>query len=362
MKILLIGEFSSFHKMLKEGLEKIGHTVVLASNGDGSRNIKRDINFAKVYKGKLGSLELIYRLFKIVPRLKNFDVVQLITPVSFPLNFGINNYLTKKILSNNKNVFLVGAGGSNHNTAIADFFETKYKYTNLYHEIKKNHNNKLWSQSNEGRIFNEFLLGKIKGYIPIMYEYAQPFRKGKGLNKLCKTIPIPLNIENIKYKENKINNKIIIFHGISRADKGTDIIEVAMKKIKEKYPDDVEIILKGNLPLNDYLEIISNANIVIDQTYTVSYGVNAIYNMAMGKVVLGGGKAECLKEFNLNSSPLVPIEPNEKDIYKKLEYLISKKETIRKIGYDSRKFVEEVHDYKKIAKKFVDVWTEKSNL
>lgn len=32
MKILLVGEFSSFHKYLKDGLTKLGHEVVIAAN------------------------------------------------------------------------------------------------------------------------------------------------------------------------------------------------------------------------------------------------------------------------------------------------------------------------------------------
>lgn len=35
MRILLLGEFSAFHKNLKEGLVALGHEVVLASHGDG---------------------------------------------------------------------------------------------------------------------------------------------------------------------------------------------------------------------------------------------------------------------------------------------------------------------------------------
>ena len=39
MKILLLGEFSSLHKYLKEGLISLGHNVSLASSGDGWKKI-----------------------------------------------------------------------------------------------------------------------------------------------------------------------------------------------------------------------------------------------------------------------------------------------------------------------------------
>lgn len=358
MRILLLGEFSSLHKMLKEGLIKNGHEVIIASNGDGIRNIERDINLATRFGGRFGNIELMIRMLKIIPSFKNYDVVQLMTPVLFPLKFGINKFLINKLIKNNKNIFLLGAGGTNLNTAIADFFANKYKYPNLFNEIQKNHNYKLWSQTKEGRKYNQFLLDKIKGYIPIMYEYAQPFRD-ISYNKLCPTIPIPINVDKIEYEENIIKGKIIIFHGISRTDKGTDIIRQAMENIKHKYPDDVEIVLKGNLSLTEYLKIIRKANIVIDQTYTVSYGVNAIYNMAMGKVVLGGGEPECLSEFNIESSPLIAIKPDVDDIMQKLTFLINNTEVIKGIGRQSREYVEQIHDYKKIAKIYIKVWSKK---
>ena len=40
MKILLIGEYSSVHSTLKEGLTELGHEVVVASAGDGYRNMR----------------------------------------------------------------------------------------------------------------------------------------------------------------------------------------------------------------------------------------------------------------------------------------------------------------------------------
>ena len=44
MKILLLGEYSAIHKNLREGLISLGHEVNLASNGDGWKNIPRDID------------------------------------------------------------------------------------------------------------------------------------------------------------------------------------------------------------------------------------------------------------------------------------------------------------------------------
>ena len=51
MKILLLGENSSVHSNLKDGLIELGHEVDVASDGDGWKNIPRDIDLD--YRNKL---------------------------------------------------------------------------------------------------------------------------------------------------------------------------------------------------------------------------------------------------------------------------------------------------------------------
>ena len=82
-----------------------------------------------------------------------------------------------------------------------------------------------------------------------------------------------------------------------------------MKSSGKKYPHDLELIIKGRMPLRDYL-IMAKANIVIDQTSTYSLGVNGVYALAMGKVVLGGAEPESLKRLGVEESPVINVEPN----------------------------------------------------
>lgn len=355
MKILLLGEFSSLHRNLQEGLIEIGHEVVLASSGDGYRNVSRDIDLAKKeIFGIFKNAELLFRLQKITNNLKDYDIVQLMTPIAFPTKFGINKFLLERIKDYNDKLFLVGAGATSQNTVIADFLRKQFKYPEICESIQSR-NKDLWSQTEEGRKYNKWFHEYIDGYIPIMYEYAQGYRN-VGYEKLKNTIPIPVNLDKIEYVGNSVKNKIVIFHGITREGKGTHIISKALENIQSRYPNEVEIILKGNLPLKEYLEILNKTNIVIDQTYAVSYGVNAVYNLAKGKIVMGGGEDECLKEFGVINSPMVPILPNVRDIEMKLEKLIEEKNSFEEKGYQSRLFAEKIHDYKKVAHQYVKTW------
>jgi len=84
MKILLIGEYSNVHATLAEGLRAIGHEVTVVSDGDGWKNYPRDIDVSRA-SGKFGGASLLVKLYTLLPKLRGYDVVQLINPMFFEL-------------------------------------------------------------------------------------------------------------------------------------------------------------------------------------------------------------------------------------------------------------------------------------
>lgn len=359
MKILLLGDFSSLHKNLKEGLVELGHEVHVASSGDGWKKISSDYNIGRSKKGIFGSIEKAVNLVNVVPKLSGYDIVQFISPVIFPMNFGLNKKIVDFIFRNNGKIFLVGAGATNHNSYIADFLQHGYKNPQLYQAILSSYGGSLWSQGNQGREYNEYFHGKINGYIPIMYEYAQGYRNIDH-EKLTNTIPIPIDIRKTVYEKNYAKDKVVFFHGLNReADKGTSLIRSAMENLKQRYPKDVDIVLDGRMPLDQYLNFLKCVNCVVDQAYALSYGVNAVFNMALGRIVIGGGHVECLEEFSLKKSPMIPIEPSVKDIVVKLEGLLDSRSRFEELGYNSRLYVEKNHESIMIAKSYLQTWDSK---
>ena len=77
---------------------------------------------------------------------------------------------------------------------------------------------------------------------------------------------------------------------------------------------------------------------------------------SVSKVVVGGGEQESLQEFNLESSPLIPIKPTVEDIYNQLEQLLKRKNEILEMGKESRRFVKQLYDYRKVAQLYIDTW------
>ena len=152
------------------------------------------------------------------------------------------------------------------------------------------------AQSKKFKEFNEYIADEVDGIIPTNFEYEISYKGHESITFNTS----PININKIKFFENIINGKLLIFHGLNRYGlRGTRHVEEAFKLIEKKYPNKFELIIDGNMPLEKYLNILKRANIVIDQTYGHSIGMNGLYALALGKVVLGGSEPEALESLGI---------------------------------------------------------------
>ena len=197
----------------------------------------------------------------------------------------------------------------------------------------------------------------IDGVIPITYEYAEAWRNSSYKNLVLATIPLPINIDSVSPIPMPSVQKIIFFHGLNREGfKGTKYIREAMENMASKYPNEIEVIIEGQLPLNQYLALISRVDVVVDSCKGYSYAsMNTLYSMALGKIVMMTCSDECLKEFGLvDVPPIINISPNVKHIEDQIEWIIKNRGELQRLSLNSRSFVSKHHSYKSIAKKYVD--------
>lgn len=353
MKILLLGEFSGLHTNLKEGLIELGCDVDVASTGDGFKSIYGDINLKLEGNYLTKRIRGILRLFYVLKLVKKYDIVQLINPFIFYHPLIPNKLFYKKLLKNSKKFFMLAAGSDAY---FWRFGRERLSYGPFDDTLKYDMKGAKRHPFESARAFsvNKFIADNCDGIIPVMYEYEISY---KGHQNLLNTIPQPINTKKVYYEENIVRDKLTILHAVTRYGfKGTRHVEEAYKILREKYPDKLELIIVEKMPLEKYLNVLRKANIVIDQTNSYSWGMNALYAMAMGKVVLSGSEPEALKSLGVEVSPVINIKPNAQSIVDAVEKLIDKKEDIKRIGYESRKFVEEVHDYIRVAKKYLKTW------
>ncbi|MES2543623.1 MAG: glycosyltransferase [Bacteroidota bacterium] len=377
MRILLIGEFSRLHNSLKEGLLKLGHEVVLVSNGDGFKNYPADFStkakwcesiwmnkfrkgIHKLTKFDIATIEFGIRFWLISKHLKGYDYVQLINEAPIQTTSRFELFLLKKLFKQNNKVFLL-CSGVDYST-LHHMLEKKERYSimNPYFEgISEAHKQYdfMFDYNTKSHIkIHDFLYQNISGVIATDLDYVNPIKDNP---KYVGMIPNPINIDSIQFIENSINEKIVVFLGINSGNsykKGVHFFETALEIIKDKYQYKIEIIIVENIPYQNYIKLYNKTHIVLDQVYGYDQGYNALEAMAKGKIVFTGAEDEFMKYYGLTERVAVNALPDVNQIVNELSFLIENPNEIKAIGKRARDFIEKEHDYIKIAQQYLDVW------
>lgn len=377
MKILLVGEFSRLHNSLKEGLLSLNHEVTIIGSGDDFKNFPVDYSIApkafmsspllkllnkvffKLFKSDLRLLERGIRFYFLLPKVKNYDLVQIINSDAIETYPFASRFLLKKLFHQNKKISLLVCG---EETPIIEYLlKNEMKYSILSPllanpTLKKHFNYSLkYVQPNYKKTFN-FIITKVSSIITSDLDYKIPM---DAMGYQTSFIPNPINTDIIEYKPLQIENKIIIFLGIneiSAIKKGSVYFEKALDIIKEKYPNQVETIVTRSIPYQQYIKAYDKAHILLDQVYGYDQGYNALEAMAKGKVVFTGAENEFLKHYHLTEKVAINAIPDVNYLVTELTYLIENPQKIIAIGKRARTFIEKEHHYIKIAEKFVKEW------
>ncbi|MBG6061089.1 glycosyltransferase involved in cell wall biosynthesis [Flavobacterium sp. CG_9.1] len=377
MKILLIGEYSRLHNSLKEGLIALGHDVILLSSGDYFKKFDTDYSFHSSFTSghwlprkikniihKLTGIDLSkaergLRFYLLLPKLKNFDHVQLINSDAIETFPFLSRLLYKKLFKKIKNRSLLICGDE---TPVIDYLlkkETDYCILTPYFENNslKNHFEYplKYAAKNYRRTF-DWLSENCRNLITSDLDYKIPMDK---MNYKTHFIPNPVNSNKIKFQDQEINEKIVIFLGINRSSyikKGIPYFEKALRIIQEKYPEKVTVIITENIPYSDYINKYNTAQIVLDQIYAIDQGYNALEAMAKGKVVFTGGGNDFIDHYNLKERVNIHSTPNIDSLVNEISFLIENPEAIVVIGNRARAFIEREHDHINIASQYLAAW------
>lgn len=376
MRILLLGEYSRLHNTLKEGLVALGHEVILIGNGDGFKqypvdysieakwshtklvNIFRQIIF-RITKFDIGKIETEIRFYFLLPKLKGFDVVQLINESPIKTLKSWELLLLKKIVENNNNLFLLSSG--------VDYLNVNYWFNHKEEKsilkplfenpsLQKEYQYVLEYQTKQHKKIHDFIYKHCQGIIATDVDYLLPL---KGNPKFLGLIPNPINLAKLGFQELKIENKIVIFLGINQwsyYQKGIRYFEKALEIIQEKYKDNVEIIVVKNIPYSDYINLYNKAHILLDQMHGHDQGYNALEAMAKGKVVFTNASSVFEKYYNLDEKVAIHAEPNVDYLVAQLSFLIENPKELIAISKRARAFIEKEHNYLKIAEKYLKTW------
>ena len=79
MKILFLGDASMAHYNLALGLKRLGHETLVISEPLRWRQMPQDITLERK-PGRWGAVRYLAQVLTLLPRLRGYDVVQLVGP------------------------------------------------------------------------------------------------------------------------------------------------------------------------------------------------------------------------------------------------------------------------------------------
>ena len=366
MRILLLGEYSNVHWTLACALRKLGHEVCVVSNGDEWKGYPSDISLIRK-PGRWGSIAYLCSVLRLLPKLRGYDVVQLINPVHFidlkaERGIRIYDYLRR----HNKRVFL-GAFGYDHYYVYDSVVRRTLRYCDYYTPTREVRHE--WNDANEHDWMHTFkkeanihIAQTCNGIISGLYEYDVAYRP--HFPEKTTFIPFPIDIEGTAAKSictDTESRKLRFFIGIQRhrtALKGTDIMLRALERIVADYPDRAEMVKAESVPFARYKEMMQSSDVLLDQIYSYTPAMNALQAMSQGLIAVSGGEEEnytILGEKELR--PIINVQPDEEDIYRQLEQLVLHPERIGELKRDSIAYVHRHHDSLKVAQRYLDCWS-----
>lgn len=361
MKILLIGEYSNVHWTLAEGLRELGHQVTVISNGDFWKNYKRDISICQG-KGTAGKLRFLWQLATALPRMRGYDIVQLINPMFIEMKaeklFPIYRYIKR----NNRRVVL-GAFGMDYYWVnecctrkplrYSDFNTGNALRTNTDAEKEKAD----WLGTAKERL-NRLIAEEADAIVSGLYEYDVCYRP--NFPRKTHFIPYPIRPAARLSTEQRNTGKVRFFIGINRSRseyKGTDIMLRALNDVAERHPDLCEVIKAENVPFAQYEQMMLSSDCILDQLYSYTPAMNALQAMAKGIVCIGGGEEENYSILNENElRPIINVEPTYESVVEQLEQLVLNQDRIDQLKKESIEYIARHHDYIKVARQYEQLY------
>lgn len=367
MKILFAGDASNMHNCLAQELRRMGHEAVVASDGSRWMDTHRDINLLR-RPGKLGALRYAVDVYRALPRMKGFDIVEIASPIFLRLRPHRNAKVFDYLKAHNRCMVLSALGTDvvyydachdGHTFRYSDYMlgDQPSPYVGSSEYVAQEQDN--WKQPFM-REHNDHILGGIDGAVACLYEYYAVYRPLLG-DKVAYA-GIPIDTKALAFRPlDQVPDKVRLFIGIQRdrhVIKGTDRLLAAMKRVHDRYPELTELEVVENLPYDEYTRRMRESHVILDQLYSYTPGTNALIAMAQGLVAVSGAEPEYYDLIGETANrPIVNVSPLvEGDIDEKLSWLVEHRDQLPQMARASRAFVEKHNAVSVVARRYLDFW------
>ena len=365
MKILLFGNPSMWHSNLAKGLRELGHEVRLISERYGWRQFPVDdicLERRTDINGKLAFIDYLFKALSILKTCKGYDIVQLNHAMFLSLRGSHMKPFYKYLRKNNKKVVMCSVGEDYH---ILDQILNK----NILRYSEQRVGNKIMENDNVHYVRDIYLNSGVANYckyvaedcdaiVAVLYEYWACYNN--VYPEKLHFFPLPVIMEKKDPLEFSVGEKVHLFIGLQKDRmniKGTDIMLKAAQDIVRDYPDKAILQVAENVPYAEYEQMLTNADVLLDQLYSYTPAMNALLSMSKGIVAVTGGEPENYKIIGEETlRPIVNVYPTYESVYEELKKLVLHKEVIPELKRQSVEYVRKHHDYHKVAQQYEDFY------
>ena len=212
-----------------------------------------------------------------------------------------------------------------------------------------------WIDTAKGRL-NQMIAADCDGIVAGLYEdwvcYHPHFP-----HKLS-FIPYPIRCD--AQPALQPHDRLKVFIGINRSRsvyKGTDIMLRAAQDVAARHPKEMTLTVAESLPFDEYVRLLHDQDVLLDQLYSYTPSMNPLEAMAHGVVCVGGGEPEnyeILGETQLR--PIVNVQPTYESVVEQLEHLVTHPHETARLRQQSVDYIHRHHDYIKVARQYEDFY------
>lgn len=393
MKILLIGEASFLHNTLKKGLVERGHRVTTMSDGNGWHDAPRDIDLRRDGRwGKLGGLRVVWQLLRHLPQLCGNDVVQIHNYQFVPLMYRWNTLLLRFLKLTNRRV-VKGCFGDDpqifrrqaqgvpaySDTYWSGHLQNADQHRDRIAEVIEHGAEASWRKTTHMADalvaclyeywldYNEPPYAEKLHYIPLPIECEEMVRwcdgemvKCVGNDTLSPSHPndsqLPTNLTTSP------PHPLTLLIGLQpKRDfmKGAMKIATFVEEVARRHPGKVQIKYVEGVPYDEYMHLLAEADVLVDQLYSYTPSMNSLAAMARGTVVIGGGEEEYYEFIGEDTlRPIINVRPDvpDEENIAAIERALFTDGTLERMAQESIQFVHKYHDYRLVAKQYEQLY------
>ena len=356
------------HSTLKEGLAALGHRLTTMSDGNGWHDAPRDIDLWRDMRwGKLGGLKVVWQLLRHLHLLCGNDIVQIHNYQFVPLMYRWNTLLLRLLKLFNRRV-VKGCFGDD-----PQIFRRQALGIPVYSDTYWN-----GKPQNAGlhrrRIAEVTLHGAEESWrkttrmadalVACLYEYWLDYNEPPFARKL-RYIPLPMALPPsaiIRTKGSCGTIKVLV--GIQpKRDylKGAVKIAAFVEEVARRHPGRVDIKYVEGVAYGEYLRMLDEADVLVDQLYSYTPSMNSLAAMARGTVVIGGGEEDYYNFIGEHSlRPIINVRPDVADSVNvgTIEKAFFTDGSLERMSRESVEFVRKYHDSRRVAEQYERMYRE----